>query len=148
MELAFAYKASIQPDSAYQKCCMEGKFRETRRKEDEFVLYEIYIPNALYVQNNLAMVEGKHLTITGTVDHANGAFSKVLVEELQTGWSSDTLDVFQDTLVNKDQTSPDSISTGVNVINDSLRSKLDSLMMRTAKDSASKKVRRDSSWIK
>ena len=148
MELVFAYKASIQADSSYQKCSMEGKFRETHRKEDEYILYEIYIPNTLFVQNFSNMVEGKHLTIIGTVENANGSFSKILTEEIKPGWSSDTISVIKDTLSRETETSADSITSGVKAGVDSLRSKLDSLIKHSAVDSMSRKSERDSSWIK
>ena len=148
MELAFAYKASIQSDSIYRKCTMEGKFRETHLKEDEYILYEIYIPNTLYVQNYQIMEEGKHLTIIGKVVDSDGAFSKIIVEEIQSGWSSDVIGVIQDTLAGEDHASPDSVIFRVEAINDSLGGRQDSLVRRVVKDTVLKRVKQDTSWIK
>ena len=148
MELAFAYRASIQSDSIYRKCTMEGKFRETHLKEDEYILYEIYVPNMLYVQNYQIMEEGKHLTIIGNVVESDGAFSKIIVEEIQSGWSSDVIGVIQDTLAGEDHASPDSVIFRVEAINDSLGGRQDSLVRRVVKDTVLKRVKQDTSWIK
>ena len=90
MEVAFFYRSSIQYDSLYQKCTVEGKFRETGRKIDEVVLYNVLIPQNEFVHKFEMFSQGSRLTLTGFVRKANKAWSEIIVGEISPGWLSDS----------------------------------------------------------
>lgn len=145
MEVAFGYRASIQLDSAYQKCTMEGKFRETHRLIDQVVFYNIFVPNAIFVKQFTYFQSGEHLTIIGKAIDVDGPFTKIIIEEVKSGWLSDCQKVLKDTTNLTKAVITDSLLSLTPP--DSLIQKPE-IIQKVKKDTSFRKKVRDSSWVK
>ena len=151
MEVAFFYRSIVQEDSLFQKCTVEGKFRESGNIEDEVVLYNVLIPNAMFILHYDLMKEGSRLTISGLVRKAHGPWTRIEVFELSPGWETDSSTVAEERsreIPFMNLFLPDSTGPGVKSPPDSSRKTSGGRLAGRKPDSTLRKSKKDSTWVK
>ena len=151
MEVVFFYRAFLQQDSLFQKCTVEGKFRQSGKIEDEVVLYNVLIPDNIFLRYYAVLTEGSCLTLAGIIRKSDGPWTRFEVFELSEGWKADSaggVTEMREVFPFQKLFAPDSSDMRMKSVMDSSRKVAGKKPAVRKPDSSARKSKGDSAWVK